>query len=73
VQANCFNYGGDYQFTTGDDGMPRYSNRTTLADIQDMPGHYKDFAEGKDICSAGMGHPSERLNADDVAKVLPDL
>lgn len=73
VQANCFNYGGDYQFTTGDDGMPRYTNRTTLADIQNMPGHYKDFAEGKDVCDAGMGHPSERLKAEEVAKVMPDL
>jgi hypothetical protein len=73
VQTNCFNYGGDYQFITGDDGVPRYSNKTTLADIQDMPGHYKDLAEGKDICAAAMGKPSERLKAEDVAKVMPDL
>src|ERR1700742_3006457 len=65
VQADCFNYGGDYQFTPGEDGMPRYSNRTTLADIQNLPGHYKDLAEGKDICAATMGHASERLKAED--------
>ncbi|HEY3643962.1 MAG TPA: hypothetical protein VGM16_01375 [Gammaproteobacteria bacterium] len=73
IQANCFNYGGDYQFTTGEDGMPRYTNKTTIADIQNMPGHYKDLAENKDICDAGMGRPSERLKAEDVTKVMPDL
>lgn len=73
VQANCFNYGGDYQFTQGEDGLPVYTNKTTLKDIESMPGHYKDFAKGLDVCDAGMGRPSERLKADDVAKVMPDL
>ena len=73
VQAGCFNYGGDYQFSQGDDGLPRYTNKTTLADIQAMPGEYKDLAKSKDICDAGMGRPSERLKAEDVAKVMPDL
>lgn len=73
VQANCFNYGGDYQFSEGDDGMSRYSNRTTLQDIAGLPHHYRDLAEGKDICDAGMGHAGERLKAEDVAKVMPDL
>ena len=73
VQAGCFNYGGDYQFSQGDDGLPRYTNKTTLADIQAMPGEYKDLARSKDICDAGMGRPSERLKAEDVAKVMPDL
>ena len=73
VQASCFNYGGDYQFTQGDDGMPRYSNKTTLQDIENLPNHYKDMAKGKDVCDAGMGHAGERLKAEDVAKVMPDL
>jgi hypothetical protein len=73
VQANCFNYGGEYQFQQGDDGMPRYSNKITLQDIQNLPHHYRSLAEGKDVCDAGMGHPGERLKAEDVAKVMPDL
>ena len=73
VQAGCFNYGGDYQFSQGDDGMPHYTNTTTLVDIQAMPSQYKDLAKGRDLCDAGMGHPGERLKAEDVAKVMPDL
>jgi hypothetical protein len=73
VQANCFNYGGHYDFGQGADGMPTYKNVTTLQDIASMPGHYRDLADGRDICSATMGQPSERLAADDVAKVLTNL
>ncbi len=73
VQANCYNYGGRYDFGQSDDGMPTYKNTTTLQDIQGMPNHYKDLAEDRDICSATMGQPSERLAAADVAKVLTDL
>jgi hypothetical protein len=73
VQANCYNYGGYYEFQQGADGIPGYKNVTTLQDIQNLPGHYKDPAQDRDICSATMGKPSERLAADDVAKVMPDL
>jgi hypothetical protein len=73
VQANCYNYGGYYEFQQGADGMPSYKNTTTLQDIQNLPGHYKDMAEDRDVCSATMGQPSERLAAADVAKVLTDL
>ncbi len=70
VQANCFNYGGTYTFQLGEDGMPSYTNSTTLQDIAALPHHYRDLAEGRDICSATMGHDSERLEAKDVAQVL---
>jgi len=73
VQNNCFNFGGNYDFEMGQDGMPVYSNSNTLQDIAGLPHHYRDLAEDRDICSATMGHPSERLPAADVAKVLPDL
>lgn len=72
VQNDCFNYGGRYDFEL-DYGVPSYTNTTTLQDIAYLPGHYRDLAQGRDICSANMGHASERLNAEDVAKVLPDL
>jgi hypothetical protein len=73
VQANCYNYGGDYQFTQGADGIPVYTNKITLQDIQNLPHHYRSAADEMDICDAGMGHPSERLKAEDVAKVMPNL
>jgi len=73
VQANCFNYGGYYDFEMGEDGLPSYKNVDTLQDIAKLPGHYKDFAEHRDICAATMGHDSERLKAEDVAGVLGDL
>ena len=73
VQDDCFNYGGRYDFAMGDDGLPTYTNTTTLQDIAAMPGHYRDLAKDHDLCSASMGQPSERLKAEDVAKVLPNL
>ena len=73
VQDDCFNYGGHYDFEIGQDGLPTYTNTTTLQDIASLPHHYRDLAEDHDLCSASMGHASERLKAEDVAKVLPDL
>ena len=73
VQDDCFNYGGHYDFETGQDGMPVYTNTDKLEDIASLPHHYRDLAQGHDICSATMGHDSERLDAADVAKVMPDL
>ena len=73
VQDDCFNYGGRYDFAMGQDGLPSYTNTTTLQDIASLPGHYRDLAKDRDLCSANMGHPSERLKAADVATVLPDL
>ena len=73
MQNNCFNYGGRYDFEMGQDGLPTYTNTTTLQDIAGLPSHYRDLAQGRDICSANMGHASERLDAADVAKVLPAL
>ena len=73
VQANCYNYGGHYEFQQGTDGVPSYKDTTTLQDIQDLPPQYRHPAQGRDICSADMGHASERLAAADVAKVMPSL
>lgn len=73
VQANCYNYGGHYDFQQGASGLPSYKDTTTLEDIQNLPPQYKDPAQNRDICSADMGHPSERLAAADVAKVMPSL
>ncbi|HEX4299640.1 MAG TPA: hypothetical protein VH327_02110 [Gammaproteobacteria bacterium] len=74
VQANCYNYGGYYEFQQqGANGLPTYKNTTTLQDIQNLPAQYKDPAQSHDICSADMGHASERLAAADVAKVMPSL
>lgn len=73
VQNDCFNYSGYYDFEMGQDGLPTYTNKTTLQDIANMPGHYRDLAQGRDLCSAAMGHPGERLKAEDVAKVMPNL
>jgi hypothetical protein len=74
VQANCYNYGGHYEFQQQSaNGLPTYKNTTTLQDIQNLPAQYKDPARNRDICSADMGHASERLAADDVAKVMPSL
>jgi len=73
VQADCFNYGGYYDFEMGEDGLPVYKNVTTLQDITKLPGHYKDLAEHRDICAATMGHDSERLKAEDVAQALGEL
>jgi hypothetical protein len=75
VQANCYNYGGYYEFQAqgGANGMPTYKDTTTLQDIQDLPAQYKAPAQNRDICSADMGHASERLAAADVAKVMPSL
>ena len=75
VQANCYNYGGHYEFEQegGANGLPTYKDTTTLQDIQNLPAQYKDPAQNRDICSADMGHASERLAAADVAKVMPSL
>lgn len=70
VQNGCYNYGGRFDFQQGADGLPTYSNTNTLQDIASLPHHYRDLAEGQDICSATMGHASERLNAADVAKEM---
>jgi hypothetical protein len=73
VQANCYNYGGYYEFQQSGDALPSYRNTTTLQDIQNLPDAYKDPARDHDICDATMGKPSERLAAADVAKVMPGL
>jgi|GEM_PF-6292998 len=66
VQTNCFNYGGRYDFEQDADGLPSYTNTTTLQDIASLPGHYRDLAEDRDICGAAMGKPGDRLKAADV-------
>ena len=70
VQANCFNYGGAYDFELTEAGVPTYSNTTTLQDISSLPSHYRDLARGQDICAAEMGKASDRLSAADVKDQL---
>lgn len=66
VQANCYNYGGAYDFETQSDGTVLYTNTTTLKDIEKLPQSLRAPAVGRDICAASMGKPSERLAAADV-------
>ncbi|MFI4920490.1 MAG: hypothetical protein ACHQAZ_02480 [Gammaproteobacteria bacterium] len=66
VQADCFNYGGRYDFGVDADGKPSYTNSTTLKDIESLPGNIRSYARGRDICASGMGKDSDRLAAADV-------
>ncbi len=66
VQANCFNYGGHYDFGVDANGGPTYNDTVTLKDIEQLPHSIREYARGRDICSAGMGAPNERLAAADV-------
>ncbi|HSC46632.1 MAG TPA: hypothetical protein VLG68_00955 [Gammaproteobacteria bacterium] len=66
VQANCFNYGGQYAFGVDADGAPAYNDSLTLKDIERLPSSIREHAVGRDICAAGMGKPNERLPAADV-------
>lgn len=66
VQANCFNYGGQYNFGEDAGGAPSYNDTLTLKDIEDLPHTIREYAQGRDICAAGLGKPSERLAAADV-------
>lgn len=66
VQADCFNYGGVYDIELGDDGVPTYQNVSRLKDIEKLPAEYRQQAVGRDICSAAMGQPNDRLSAADV-------
>jgi hypothetical protein len=70
VQNDCFNYGGEYDFGVDANGGPTYTNSTTLKDIEKLPHTIRKYAEGRDICSAAMGKPSERLAAADVQSQL---
>ena len=66
VQANCFNYGGVYDFELGNDGVPTYQNVSRLKDIEKLPSEYRQQALGRDICSAAMGQANDRITASDV-------
>lgn len=66
VQANCFNYGGQYNFGEDPNGAPAYNDTVTLKDIELLPHSIREYARGRDICSAGMGVQNERLAAGDV-------
>lgn len=69
VQNNCFNYGGMYTFTEGEDAN-HVANANRLEDIASLPKKLRKEAHERDICSATMGHDSERLSAADVAEVI---
>lgn len=66
VQANCFNYGGQYDFGVDASGAPSYSDTLTLKDIESLPLAIRQYAQARDICAAGMGKANERLAAADV-------
>jgi hypothetical protein len=70
VQNGCFNYGGQYDFGVDANGSPTYTNATTLKDIEKLPHTIRAYAQGRDICAAGMGKASERLAAADVQSQL---
>lgn len=70
IQANCFNYGGKYDFGTDDKGNPLYNDTTTLKDIEQLPWSIRRYARDRDICSAAMGEPNDRLAAADVKPLL---
>ncbi|HEX2669159.1 MAG TPA: hypothetical protein VHP13_12365 [Gammaproteobacteria bacterium] len=70
VQNNCFNYGGMYTFTEGQDGGSHVANANRLEDIANLPKKLRKEARERDICSATMGHDNERLSAADVAGVI---
>ena len=67
VQANCFNYGGIYDFELGNDGVPTYQNVSRLKDIEKLPSEYRQQALGRDICSAAMGQANDRISAADIS------
>lgn len=66
VQANCFNYGGVYDFEFTSEGLPTYQNVSRLKDIEQLPSEYRQQAVGRDICSASMGQANDRIAAADV-------
>jgi hypothetical protein len=69
VQANCFNYGGYFDFETVGSEYT-YHNNLTLKDIEQLPGRLRDLAVGRDICAAGMGKANERIAAADLNGLL---
>jgi len=70
IQANCFNYGGHYDFGVDQTGKPSYMNTTTLKDIEGLPKDLKRLADGRDVCAAPMGGENQRLSAADAASQL---
>ena len=70
VQADCFNYGGHYDFGVDQDGKPSYENTTTLKDIESLPKDLRRLASGRDVCAAPMGGENQRLAAADAASQL---
>lgn len=70
VQANCFNYGGKYDFGTDGQGNPAFNDTTTLKDIEQLPWNIRRYARDRDVCSAAMGETNDRLAAADVEPLL---
>lgn len=70
VQANCYNYGGAYDFETTEEGAVTYSNTTRIKDIEQLPSNLKEMAVGRDVCDATMGKASERMAAADLQGLL---
>ncbi|HSC46658.1 MAG TPA: hypothetical protein VLG68_01085 [Gammaproteobacteria bacterium] len=68
VQADCFNYGGRYDFTL-DPTVP-YSNVSRIKDIEQLPEQYRRLAAGHDVCSAAMGQANDRIAYADIKDLL---
>jgi hypothetical protein len=68
VQADCFNYGGRYDFTL--DPASPYSNVSRIKDIEQLPEQYRRLAAGHDVCSAAMGQANDRIAYADIKDLL---
>jgi hypothetical protein len=69
VQADCFNYGGRYDFSL-DPATPPYSNVSRIKDIEQLPAQYRRLVAGHDVCSAAMGQANDRIAYADIKDLL---
>jgi len=65
VQANCFNYGGYYNFQLEHPPVG-YQNTTALEDIERLPAPIRKLAVNRNVCLSSMGDASQRLSSDDL-------
>lgn len=70
VQADCFNYGGRYDFALDTGAAAPYTNVSRIKDIELLPPKLRELAIGRDVCSAAMGQPSERIAYADIKDLL---
>jgi hypothetical protein len=70
VQADCFNYGGRYDFALDSSAAAPYSNVSRIKDIEQLPEQYRHLAAGHDVCSAAMGQANDRIAYADIKDLL---